>query len=112
MGCACDFCGVSREKIFRFFEGRPDLQTPVEIGKDAHRELTYKQLIALVRECGVHPMQLLVNDPARYFTVMEAVGFIDISLGIKMGVQFRYFVPKALLFATVDTLVSGELQQL
>ncbi|KAG6547563.1 hypothetical protein Mapa_011012 [Marchantia paleacea] len=79
---------ADREKIFRFFEGRPDLQTPVEIGKDAHRELTYKQLISLVRECGVRPMQLLVNDPARYFTVMEAVGFIDISLGIKMGVQF------------------------
>ncbi|KAL2652065.1 hypothetical protein R1flu_020193 [Riccia fluitans] len=77
-----------REKVFRFFEERPDLQTPVEISKDAHRELTYKQLTALVRECGIRPLQMYMKDPARYFTVMEAVGFIDISLGIKMGVHF------------------------
>lgn len=93
MFCLVFFLCV-REKIFRFFEERPDLQTPVEIAKDAHRELAYKQLLALVRDCGVRPMQLLMKDPARYFTVVEAVGFIDISLGIKMGVQFRFSIPK------------------
>lgn len=44
---------------------------------------------AIVNECGVNPMKYLMEEPARYFTVGEAVGFIDVSLGIKMGVQFR-----------------------
>jgi len=44
---------------------------------------------ALVNEAGVNPMKYLMEDPARYFTVVEAVGFIDVSLAITMGVQFR-----------------------
>lgn len=47
------------------------------------------QLTALVNEGGVNAMKYLMEDPARYFTIMEAVGFIDVSLGIKFGVQFR-----------------------
>lgn len=49
----------------------------------------YRQLNALVNEAGVNPMKYLMEDPTRYFTVGEAVGFIDVSLAIKMGVQFR-----------------------
>ena len=80
---------ADREKIFNFFINRPDLETPVEISKAEHRELVYKQLVALVNEVGVNPMKYLMEDPARYFTLTEAVGFIDMSLGIKFGVQFR-----------------------
>jgi acyl-CoA oxidase len=34
-------------------------------------------------------MKFLMENPARYFVVTEAVGYIDVSLGIKVGVQFR-----------------------
>lgn len=34
----------------------------------------------------------LVENPSVYFAIAEAVGGVDISLGIKMGVQFRYIL--------------------
>jgi len=77
-----------REKIYNFFISRPDLETPIEIAKAEHRELAYKQMKALVLEAGINPMKFLMEDPARYFVVTEAVGYIDVSLGIKVGVQF------------------------
>ncbi|KAG0589378.1 hypothetical protein KC19_1G017400 [Ceratodon purpureus] len=76
---------ADRDHIFNFFISRPDLETPVEISKDAHRELAYKQMLAIVNDAGVNPMKYLMEDPARYFTLAEAVGFIDMSLGIKFG---------------------------
>jgi acyl-CoA oxidase len=63
--------------------------TPVEIAKAEHRELAYKQMLAIVHEAGVNAMKYLMEDPARYFTLVEAIGFIDMSLGIKFGVQMR-----------------------
>lgn len=89
---------ADKEKVYSFFIGRPDLETPVEIGKAELRELVYKQLNALVNEAGINPMKLLMEDPARYFVVTEAVGYIDMSLGIKLGVQFRYVFTKFLGF--------------
>lgn len=77
-----------KERVLRFFQERPELQTPVEIAKDAHRELALRQMRALVRDGGVRPMQALLEDPGRYFAIGEAVGHIDLSLAIKMGVQF------------------------
>lgn len=80
---------TDREEIYNFFISRPDLETPIEIAKDEHRELAYKQMKALVLEGGINPMKFLMEDPARYFVVTEAIGYIDVSLGIKVGVQFR-----------------------
>lgn len=31
----------------------------------------------------------MATDPAEYFAVMEAAGGADISLGVKLGVQYR-----------------------
>ncbi len=78
-----------RQKVLDFFLKRPDLETPVEITKEQHRELAYKQLLAIVREAGVNPMKYLMEDPGQYFALLEAVGYIDMSLAIKLGVQFR-----------------------
>jgi len=61
----------------------------VEIPKEQHRELVLKQLVAMVRQGGVHPLEALAHDPAKYFAIAEAVGLIDLSLAIKMGVQNR-----------------------
>jgi acyl-CoA oxidase len=76
-------------RLFDFFRARPDLQTPIELPTAAHRDLCYRQLRTLVREAGVRPLTLMATDPAEYFAVMEAAGGADISLGVKLGVQYR-----------------------
>lgn len=48
-----------------------------------------RQLTALVKEAGIRPFRYVVEDPSLYFAIVEAAGGIDISLGIKMGVQYR-----------------------
>lgn len=77
-----------QEKVFEYFNSRPDLQTPVEILKDDHRELCMRQLLGLVREAGIRPLRYVSEDPEKYFAIVEAVGSVDMSLGIKMGVQY------------------------
>ncbi|CAD5194819.1 unnamed protein product [Musa acuminata subsp. malaccensis] len=75
-------------RVFDFFRSRPDLQTPVEISTADHRELCMRQLAGLVRDAGIRPLRYVLEDPSVYFAIMEAAGAIDISLGIKMGVQY------------------------
>ncbi|KAJ8619165.1 hypothetical protein MRB53_015351 [Persea americana] len=77
-----------QERVFEFFNSRPDLQTPVEMSKDEHRELCMRQLLALVREAGIKPLGHALEDPGKYFAIMEAAGSVDVSLGVKMGVQY------------------------
>ncbi|KAE8637147.1 acyl-coenzyme A oxidase, peroxisomal [Cucumis sativus] len=77
-----------QERVFDYFNSRPELQTPVEISMNDHRELCMKQLIGLVREAGIKPFRFVNEDPGKYFAIMEAVGSVDVSLAIKMGVQF------------------------
>ncbi|CAO2149638.1 unnamed protein product [Urochloa humidicola] len=79
---------ATQMRLFEFFRARPDLQTPVEMTTAEHRDLCFRQLRALVRDAGVRPLTLMANDPAEYFAVMEAVGGADISLGVKLGVQY------------------------
>lgn len=78
-----------QDKIYDYFNSRPDLLTPVEISKDDHRQLCMRQLMGLVREAGIRPFKYVANDPSMYFAILEAVGSVDMSLGIKMGVQYR-----------------------
>ncbi|ERM94195.1 acyl-coenzyme A oxidase 2, peroxisomal [Amborella trichopoda] len=77
-----------QEIIFTFFNSRPDLQTPVEISTKDHRELCMRQLLGLVREAGIRPFRYVQDDAEKYFAIMEAAGSIDISLGVKLGVQY------------------------
>lgn len=78
-----------QQRVYDYFNSRPELQTPLEISKDEHRELCMRQLMGLVREAGIKPFRYVVEDPAKYFAILEAVGSVDMSLGIKMGVQYR-----------------------
>lgn len=78
-----------QERIYEYFNSKPELQTPLEISKDDHRELCMRQLVGLVREAGIRPFRYVVDEPAKYFAVLEAVGSVDMSLGIKTGVQYR-----------------------
>eukprot|EP00252_Welwitschia_mirabilis_P022679 TRINITY_DN6209_c0_g1_i1.p1 TRINITY_DN6209_c0_g1~~TRINITY_DN6209_c0_g1_i1.p1 ORF type:complete len:688 (-),score=124.73 TRINITY_DN6209_c0_g1_i1:361-2424(-) len=77
-----------QERIILYFRDHPELQTPLEMTKEQHRELTYQQLRALVKEVGVRPLKCLLEDPSQYFAIGEAAGLIDLSLGIKLGVHF------------------------
>ncbi|GAU19766.1 hypothetical protein TSUD_78920 [Trifolium subterraneum] len=77
-----------QEKVFDYFNANSQLQTPLEISKDNHRELCMNQLLGLVRGAGIRPLHYVVHDPAKYFAILEAVGSVDMSLGIKMGVQY------------------------
>ncbi|KAF8405989.1 hypothetical protein HHK36_008069 [Tetracentron sinense] len=77
-----------QEEVYQYFNSRPDLQTPVEISMDEHRELCMRQLLGLVREAGINPFKYVLEDPAKYFAIVEAAGSVDMSLGIKMGVQY------------------------
>ncbi|CAA6664421.1 unnamed protein product [Spirodela intermedia] len=77
-----------QEKVLEFFNSRPDLQTPVEISMAEHRELCMRQLRALVQEANIRPFRLMLEDPGKYFAVTRAIGSVDMSLGIKMGVQY------------------------
>ncbi|KAL8034177.1 hypothetical protein ABFX02_12G010500 [Erythranthe guttata] len=77
-----------QQGVYDYFNSRPELQTPLEISKDDHRELCMRQLMGLVREAGIRPFRYIVDEPAKYFAILEAVGGVDMSLGIKMGVQY------------------------
>nr|AFQ93694.1 acyl-CoA oxidase 2 [Prunus persica] len=77
-----------QDRVLDYFNNRPDLQTPLEILKDDHRELCMRQLVALVRDAGIRPFRYVIEDPAKYFAILEAVGSVDVSLAIKMGVQY------------------------
>ena len=78
-----------QEPILYYFRQHPELLNPVEMSKDDHRELAMRQLFAIVKEIGIRPLTLLSEDPAKYFALTEAVGHIDLSLAIKLGVQYR-----------------------
>ncbi|OAY71403.1 Acyl-coenzyme A oxidase, peroxisomal [Ananas comosus] len=75
-------------RVFEFFASRPELATPVEVATAEHREICMRQLSALVREAGIRPLSLMDDDPSAYFAVLEAAGGVDISLGVKLGVQY------------------------
>uniref|UniRef100_A0A6M2EA05 Acyl-coenzyme A oxidase n=1 Tax=Populus davidiana TaxID=266767 RepID=A0A6M2EA05_9ROSI len=77
-----------QEKIYEYFHARPELQTPLEISKDDHRELCWRQMYGLIKEAGIMPLKYVVEDPGKYFAIVEAAGAVDISLGIKLGVQY------------------------
>jgi acyl-CoA oxidase len=37
----------------------------------------------------------MAADSSQYFALMEAGGGVDISLGVKLGVQYRYHTARA-----------------
>lgn len=80
-----------QQRVYDYFNSRPELQTPLEISKEDHRELCMRQLMGLVREAGIRPFGYVLEDPGKYFAILEAVGGVDMSLGIKMGVQYRLY---------------------
>eukprot|EP00850_Spirogloea_muscicola_P007776 SM000040S14788 [mRNA] locus=s40:298582:303367:+ [translate_table: standard] len=85
---------AAKQAVFDFFARHPELQTPLEISKDAHRELCYAQLLGLVRDGGVSPLRALLDDPARYFAlgvlIMPLWGGSVLNLGTQKHYE-KYF---------------------
>ncbi|GBG72770.1 hypothetical protein CBR_g12338 [Chara braunii] len=79
---------LDRQRVYDFFRKNPSLITPAEISKKDHRDLVLRQMLGLVKEANIRPLQYLLENPAKYFAVGEGFGVIDLSLAIKMGVQF------------------------
>lgn len=77
-----------QDKVYEYIDKRPELKTPIEISKAEHRELCWRQLVGLVREAGIGPLRYVSEDPEKYFAIAEAFGSVDMSLGIKLGVQY------------------------
>mmetsp|Transcript_20899 Transcript_20899/g.54588 ORF Transcript_20899/g.54588 Transcript_20899/m.54588 type:complete len:668 (+) Transcript_20899:353-2356(+) len=78
-----------QEQVYNLFLKRPELVPPEgeSMSKEEHRAMVREQLIGLL-EAGYHPLQLFTTDVKRYYCLAEAVAQVDLSLTIKMGVQF------------------------
>jgi acyl-CoA oxidase len=78
-----------RDEVYGIFAARPDLLPAEEEGlsKEAHRELVRKSLKALLA-AGYSPLTFFSRDYAKYFYLAELLSLVDLSLCVKMGVQY------------------------
>ncbi|CAM0901567.1 unnamed protein product [Alopecurus aequalis] len=96
-------CGPHRamqDWVYEICATSPELQTPMELPPAAHQELCIRQMSVLVRDAGLRPLSLMAADPVKYFAVMEAVGWLDISLGVKFGAQYNLWGGSVLSLGT------------
>jgi acyl-CoA oxidase len=78
-----------RDEVYGIFAARPDLLPAEEEGlsKEAHRELVRESLKALLA-AGYSPLTFFSRDYAKYFYLAELLALVDLSLCVKMGVQY------------------------
>lgn len=78
-----------KRTVYRFYEERPELlQLPDGATKEQHRELVRRQLHAIVGSGLPNPFELFLERPELYFAVADAAAMVDLSLLIKLGVQY------------------------
>ncbi|KAE8670808.1 Acyl-coenzyme A oxidase 2, peroxisomal [Hibiscus syriacus] len=72
---------------------------------DADRDLDegksgalFETALGLAREANIKPFRYVVEDPVKYFAISDAVGSVDISLGIKFGVQYSLMDENSLIY--------------
>ena len=78
-----------KKQVYDVFIKRPDLLPSCTEGltKEQHRELVRKSL-HLILESGILPMNLFDTDIKKYIYMAELAAPIDLSLTVKMGVQY------------------------
>lgn len=78
-----------RQEVYDLFRAHPELLVAEEEGltKEEHRELVRRCLRVLL-SAGYSPMSFFARDPKRYFYLAEMMALVDLSLTIKLGVQF------------------------
>eukprot|EP00191_Tetraselmis_sp_GSL018_P012912 CAMPEP_0177586434 /NCGR_PEP_ID=MMETSP0419_2-20121207/5070_1 /TAXON_ID=582737 /ORGANISM="Tetraselmis sp., Strain GSL018" /LENGTH=635 /DNA_ID=CAMNT_0019076325 /DNA_START=273 /DNA_END=2180 /DNA_ORIENTATION=+ len=77
------------QAVYSHFMEHADLLPPEgeSLTKEKHRALVKEQLLSLL-EAGYRPLQLFTADMKRYFCLAESVAQVDLSLTVKMGVQY------------------------
>lgn len=78
-----------KEEVYAVFREHPELLVKEleALSKEEHRELVRRCLRALLAS-GQSPLTLLASDPRRYFYLGELMSLVDLSLTVKMGVQY------------------------
>ena len=81
--------GTLKSDVYALFESHPHLlRNPVEqLSKAEHRQLVRECLRLLLRQ-GYSPLSYFVKDPQAYFNLGEYLSLVDLSLTVKMGVQY------------------------
>jgi len=79
-----------RDDVYQVFRDNPHLLVPCEEGltKEQHRELV-RQCLRAVIAAGYSPLSLFAKDFKKYFLMAEYLSLVDLSLTVKMGVQYR-----------------------
>ncbi|KAL3157409.1 hypothetical protein ABBQ32_011884 [Trebouxia sp. C0010 RCD-2024] len=78
-----------KEEVYDLFKQHPELLYAVEEGmtKEQHREFVRKQLRTILAS-GYSPMSFFMKDYKKYFYMAELLALVDLSLTVKMGVQY------------------------
>lgn len=78
-----------KKKAYDLFKYKQELLPQVEEGlsKEEHRSLVRRQLYALL-EAGFNPMEYFNRDYKKYFYLAECLSLVDLSLMVKLGVQY------------------------
>ena len=84
----CDTPGL-RDDVYQVFRDNPHLLVPCEEGltKEQHREIVRQSLAAIIA-AGYSPLSLFAKDYKKYFLMAEYLSLVDLSLTVKMGVQY------------------------
>eukprot|EP00891_Asterochloris_glomerata_P007525 jgi/Astpho2/7525/Aster-02090 len=78
-----------KEEVYALFKQHPELLYPVEEGltKEQHRAFVRKQLQVILAS-GHSPMTYFTKDLKKYYILGEVLALVDLSLTVKMGVQY------------------------
>ncbi|KAL4859226.1 Acyl-coenzyme A oxidase [Chlorella vulgaris] len=78
-----------KAEVYELFRQHPELLVAEEEGlsKEEHRELVRRSLRAILA-AGYSPMSFFARDHAKYFYLAELLSLVDLSLTVKLGVQY------------------------
>ncbi|PSC71176.1 acyl-coenzyme A oxidase peroxisomal [Micractinium conductrix] len=78
-----------KEEVYELFKQHPELLVKEEEGlsKEEHRELV-RRCLHVILDAGYSPLSFLTKDQAKYFYLSELLALVDLSLTIKLGVQY------------------------
>ncbi|KAK9822656.1 hypothetical protein WJX81_004971 [Elliptochloris bilobata] len=95
-----DLCDL-KEEVYETFRRRPDLLPPIieDLTKEQHRELVRKCLLAIL-EAGYSPLRFYTGNIKKYFYLGELLALVDLSLTVKMGVQYSLWGGSVLSLGT------------
>lgn len=83
-----DMTGL-RDDVYGMFRQHPELLVAEEEGltKEEHRELVRRCLWTMLDE-GYSPLSFFTRDFKKYFYLAELLSLVDLSLTVKLGVQY------------------------